>query len=72
MKTFRGTLVALASLAVALALVGSSGVPAAAQEPPRPKLIVTVSDSPDPAASGGPVIYAILVKNDASPRRTTS
>ena len=35
MRTFRGTLVALASLAVALALVGSSGVPAAAQVPPR-------------------------------------
>ncbi len=35
MTTFRGALVAFASLAVALALVGSSGVPAAAQVPHR-------------------------------------
>ena len=54
MRTFRGALVALASLAVALALVGSSGVPAAAQVP-RPVLIVAVSGSPEPAASAGPV-----------------
>jgi uncharacterized repeat protein (TIGR01451 family) len=67
MKIARGALVALASLAVALALVGSFGMPAAAQvTPPRGVLIVTVSDSPDPAASAGPVIYAITVKNDGT------
>jgi parallel beta-helix repeat protein len=59
MRAFHG---ALASLAVALMLVGISGVPAAAQE--RGVLIVTVSDSPDPAPSATKVVYAILVKND--------
>ena len=64
--TFRGVLAAFASLAMALALVGSSGVPAAAQVPPRPILVVTVNDSPDPAPSAGKVVYAILVKNDGT------
>lgn len=59
MRAFHG---ALASLAVALVLVGISGVPAAAQE--RGVLIVTVSDSPDPAPSATKVVYAILVKNE--------
>ena len=68
MRTFRGTLVALASLAVGLALVGSTGVPAAAQEP-RPNLVVTVSGDPKTtAASLGTVIYTILVKNDGTIR----
>ena len=61
MRTFRGI---LTSLAVGLVLVGLSGVPAAAQV--RPVLIVTVSDSPDPAPSATKVVYAILVKNDGT------
>lgn len=68
MRTFHGALVALASLAVALALVGSTGVPAAAQVAPRPVLIVTVSGTPEPAASAGSVSYAIDVKNDGTTR----
>jgi hypothetical protein len=60
MRTVRGALGALASLAVALVLVGSSEVPAAAQE--CPILVVSVSDSQDPVASGVPVTYVILVK----------
>jgi uncharacterized repeat protein (TIGR01451 family) len=63
LKTLSG---ALTSLAVALVLVGSSGVPAAAQVTPRGVLIVTVSDSPDPAPSGGKVVYTIKVKNDGT------
>ena len=66
MTPFRGALAAFAPLAVALALVGSSGVPAAAQVAPRPILVVTVNDSPDPAPSAGKVVYAILVKNDGT------
>lgn len=38
-----------------MALVSGSAVPAAAEF--ATKLIVAVSDSPDPAASGGPVVY---------------
>ena len=69
MRTFRGAVVALGLLAAILGLVAGSAVLAAAQTPPpRPNLIVDVSGDPKLAASNGPVIYAIKVKNDGSTR----
>src|SRR5687767_10997869 len=62
--TLRGGLV---GLALALASAGICGGPAAAQDAPRPTLIVGVSGT-DPAASEGSVIYAITVKNDGTTR----
>jgi uncharacterized repeat protein (TIGR01451 family) len=55
---------ALAPLAVALALVAASAGAAYAQLPT--KLVVTVSDNVDPAPSGAPVTYAVVVKNDGT------
>jgi hypothetical protein len=55
-------LIALACLTAVFALVAAG--PAAAQFPT--KLIVAVSDSPDPAASGGKVAYAVTVRVEGS------
>lgn len=53
---------ALVGLAGALALVLGTVGPAAAQLPTT--LIVSLSDSADPAASGGQITYAVIVRND--------
>jgi hypothetical protein len=52
----------LAALAALLALVLGAAGPAAAVFDTQ--LVVTVSDDPDPAASGGQVNYTVLVKAD--------
>ena len=48
----------------AACVVALAAGPAAAQLPTT--LIVTVADSPDPAASGGQVVYTVTVKNDGT------
>lgn len=60
----RRTRRALAPLIAAWALLVGGATLADAELPT--KLVVTVSDSPDPAPSGGQVSYSIVVKNDGT------
>ena len=57
---------ALTPLLAACAILLGGATLAGAELPT--KLIVTVSDSPDPAPSGGQVTYSIAVKNDGTVR----